>query len=1027
MGGIKNKLSKLSKLSNKVKNLFNKATNLPPLLGEADENRRLIGGVNKQSKLVGLTIPLSDYRLTSPFSQRGTKLSLPLAKEEKCPAAFRVGVPLASQRYDDWPMSVAHRWGRITKYTSLACLTLAILSALVLNIISSYSNSSTRSNAEPVSNSSTSTLANNNDSTCDPSNTNAVSCISMSISSYPSATGDTDDGNLSLSIPQGGGLVAGRHTVSVDTNNASGGDLELYTLDSTALTSDTQQQTIPSIGGATNYYDSTSSLLDNTWGVAIPDSNYANQFAGYNGADVYEQYVNSPGPIKDTGAYAGVSPKFTGLLSHVNGTVDNKIADISGPDHGHNVFNVYYGVYLTSPSSFPAGDYLTSVVYVATTNPVEEPDINSVTPNTYELGSNTNLDSNNRLPVTITGTNLQSTYRVYLVSNADSTKQYDITKENITIVSNTELKIALPTDITNSELEAGEYTIHVATQGGEGSIGFTYTRPSICRNGDPDSDCQVDIDDNMIPVTYDEERQVWIALNEQQINSLTGIWYDYGAKKWANAVTVQNPNDYRESKDVDESDILGYWVYIPRYAYEVQRRDAIDRVVDPQNFDIVFQTADEKNTPKTSCNSADNIWKSQPSGYNSTNGSNAGPNSSNVLAKDYRTGCWPNNRTYIANSTNTTWATHPAFTWQYTTEANGFDKTYELNGIWAGKFETTGTRTAPTVKPNQHANIREYIGNFYLSAKSIGVNDPNNVGGGSSSTSSTGRPTLEDDLVQNSHNLSKATSHMLKNSEWGGMTYLAHSKYGAGINTSYTGKSNVSKNGAVSKESADADGDETPYSNSYSAATGCGPVGAGETGSYPVDVKLDENTIESNLACGSADKAYNGETGVKASTTNTIYGVYGLSGGADEYVMGNRTTSASSQTTSDTDYFKTPAKSPYVDLYVATPNGLFGTPASWSSDTSDEYYYNYDVCAFETCGGTATYETTTVQSVSSAGWSWGAGAKKYFVYSSSPWFVRGGDSNDGGASPFYAWSDSGFNGRGNYGSRAVLLALPDGQ
>ena len=50
MGGIKNKLSKLSKLSNKVKTSFNKVTNLPPLLGEADENRRFsIGGVNKQS------------------------------------------------------------------------------------------------------------------------------------------------------------------------------------------------------------------------------------------------------------------------------------------------------------------------------------------------------------------------------------------------------------------------------------------------------------------------------------------------------------------------------------------------------------------------------------------------------------------------------------------------------------------------------------------------------------------------------------------------------------------------------------------------------------------------------------------------------------------------------------------------------------------------------------------------------------------------------------------------------------------
>ena len=95
----------------------------------------------------------------------------------------------------------------LTKYLGIACLALAVLSILILNIISSYSYSKVNSNAEPVGEVSTSA-----NEACDPSNTNAASCISMSISSYPSATGDTNDGNLSLSIPQGGGLVAGRHT-----------------------------------------------------------------------------------------------------------------------------------------------------------------------------------------------------------------------------------------------------------------------------------------------------------------------------------------------------------------------------------------------------------------------------------------------------------------------------------------------------------------------------------------------------------------------------------------------------------------------------------------------------------------------------------------------------------------------------------------------------------------------------------------------------------------------------------------------
>ena len=100
----------------------------------------------------------------------------------------------------------------LTRYLGIACLTLAILSTLILNIVSSYSLSKVNSKAEPVSNSNAnvSALADNEASTnaLDPTS------ISISISSH-SATGDANDGNLSLSIPQGGGLVAGRHTVSV--------------------------------------------------------------------------------------------------------------------------------------------------------------------------------------------------------------------------------------------------------------------------------------------------------------------------------------------------------------------------------------------------------------------------------------------------------------------------------------------------------------------------------------------------------------------------------------------------------------------------------------------------------------------------------------------------------------------------------------------------------------------------------------------------------------------------------------------
>ena len=99
------------------------------------------------------------------------------------------------------------RVSKFTKYTSIACLSLAILSTIALNLISTYSSSNIESNAEPVGD--VSTLAN-----IDPAS------ISISISSYSYPSSSSTGGNnpnLSLSIPQGGGIATGRHTVTVST------------------------------------------------------------------------------------------------------------------------------------------------------------------------------------------------------------------------------------------------------------------------------------------------------------------------------------------------------------------------------------------------------------------------------------------------------------------------------------------------------------------------------------------------------------------------------------------------------------------------------------------------------------------------------------------------------------------------------------------------------------------------------------------------------------------------------------------
>ena len=1043
-----------------------------------------MGGIKSKltKQLSNKTIPLSDYRLTSPFSQRGTKnttnkgfLSLKGAQD----LLWDQRRQMKSGRIS---IGGFDRLVRITKYTSLACLTLAILSTLVLNIISSYSYSKVNSNAEPVSNANTS-------DTSTLSNVGPTS-ISISISSYPSATGDTNDGNLSLSIPRGGGLVAGRHTVGINpgseistysvklTTGDENGNTDLVNQDGSTSSNNYSIKSLPY--NNLNTPSMVIPLQNNTWGVAIPSLNTDNYpVVIYDDESAYENLINNPltGTSTEIDSNAG-KYRFTGLpsvtSSGVNTIYSYNLPSLPGstsPLPKHDI-SVYYGVRVDHPESTPAGNYTAQVVYSVTAK-LQEPVLTNIEPSTYELGSN---ESNT---ITITGKYLSTASKVYLTntdtSAGNSGTQYDCT--NLQLLSNdasgnTTLTCNIPTDTTNPAIEdPGTYSLTIETEGGTTTKedAITYTKPSICRNNDPDSDCQVDIDDNMIPIAYDgydgNGGGNWRIVTKEEIENNKGSWYDYGSKQWANAITLRDDyeggcyffrkdllperavlwtsGDYcydnetiqhytplelakmiRDEPDtfmsldnanstllnMDVSDgtsatevILGYWVYIPRYAYEVQRRDAIDRVVDPQNFDIVFQTADEKNTPAPTCNSVDSVW------VNGAPTADAGSDSANILSKDYRTGCWPNNRTYIANSSNTTWATHPAFTWQYTTETNGFDKTYELNGIWVGKFETTGKRTAPTVKPNQHANISERVGRFYSMARSIGYPDSNNIGGGSSDLDD---PT--DDLVQNSHHLSTATSHLFKNSEWGATVYLAHSKYGAGINKNYLRKSNVSKNGAyLARGSRDADGDSSAYS-----PTGCGPSNAGSAGSYIVNTILDEDTIESDLACGSAAKSYNGSDGVHASTTNNVYGIYDMAGGVDEDLAGNVTASDIQSTSWSAAYMKEQAKSPYVDLYK-TSNG-FGAKPSWSSGSS-ESNYNYDVCTFETCGGTATYETTIVQS--NRGYdSWGDITSLFA--SSGGWFQRGEHSLESYASLFDSHYVTGNGYASDEGSRAALLVMP---
>ena len=107
----------------------------------------------------------------------------------------------------------------LTKYLSIACLSLAILSTLILNIVSSYSSSKIESNAEPV------TQANG-------PLVSGPAAISLSITPLTTPTSslcDTSNSNICMKIPDEGGIATGGHTIKINTNSIAGWSMSLST------------------------------------------------------------------------------------------------------------------------------------------------------------------------------------------------------------------------------------------------------------------------------------------------------------------------------------------------------------------------------------------------------------------------------------------------------------------------------------------------------------------------------------------------------------------------------------------------------------------------------------------------------------------------------------------------------------------------------------------------------------------------------------------------------------------------------
>jgi hypothetical protein len=581
--------------------------------------------------------------------------------------------------------------------------------------------------------------------------------------------------------------------------------------------------------------------------------------------------------------------------------------------------------------SIPAGTYQTTVVFTTVANAyTTTPTITNITPNSGLTTANT--------PITITGTNLDTAYQVFIDLNGNGDQDSGEECANANIDSITQITCQTPTTST-----AGTYNTIIKTWGGttdtDPSIttdDYTYNYP-VCQSGNEAHNlCQINLDDNMIPVAYtgDPTAPQWTVVSD---TATDGGWYDYAKQKWANAVTVTPASlaTYQDQVDtvVDEADILGYFTYIPRYAYEVMRPNAIDKVALAQNFDIRFETATTpKKTPADTCSPLDG---SSP--------------------KDYRTECGID-CTYGA-VTNTTWATHPAFTFG----------AKELNGIWVGKFESSNPTTSRVtdaaniyIKPNQLGVSFNNVSTQFTMARNIGSDAPSGT---------------------STHNLTSLKSTMSKNTDWGAVAYLATSIYGRGTSELTVNACNNDVNNT--QIGGDTYNDHTGWGGSSS------------------------NCSILNAASLTSANVYNGTNGIHASTTDNIYGIYDMSGGNWEYQMAVYTDASGNPLASSSGFSAFP-DTKYYNIY-----------SRQTTFTNNNYYTNNNQCTFQTCGGQALHETKTQQPVSSSSQSWGSDYSD-FVYSSYPWFIRGGASTNGSLAGLFASYYNDGNTNRTIGFRVVL-------
>ena len=501
-----------------------------------------------------------------------------------------------------------------------------------------------------------------------------------------------------------------------------------------------------------------------------------------------------------------------------------------------------------------------------------------------EITNNTTIyarvkDGNNNYDTTYEETKIDNEAPVITDTPSDITitegESYNL--NDITVTDNSGIYTITKTINNTSTLKHGTYLVGYKVTDEAGNSVNIVRNLKVKMATDTSGANTPNISSGMIPVVYDYGKEAFVKAD-------TSNWYNYNNKEWANIVILKDKNiNYNAEEIIPESNVDGYFVWIPRYKYQI--------------FNLGNYNGYINGKPSTSTEQEIKIVFESKSTSKSTG---------NVVGS---------------------YLTHPAFTLG----------TEELDGIWVAKYETSGSTTDINVLPNVE------------SLRNINVKT----------------------MFDLAYNYERAMdSHMMKNTEWGAVAYLSHSKYG--INQ------------------------EIRINNSSIYTTGCAATVPA------LNYVVREQSDHTEGYYNGCENIYNTPVGVLASTTGNISGIYDMSGGAWENMASykeNMYASSGFDLSSISNY-----DSKYFDIYPADSGTTAYNNRILGDATGEmgQFYY------YKESNGSDFYHST-----------WGADLTN-FVETANPWFARGGNYDGGTITGSFAFNRY-IGGAYNYVSFRLVL------